>query len=834
MIWLLQLVVVAYLPGAVVFRLPIAARGRRAGLSAEERAFWAVVISVAWSCAVALLLAALERYRFERLLAVDVASAACLALAFRGHLLYRGEAARVSLAALIPVAFLLAGLWLYFPTAEWIVGGKDPGVYLNEGIQIAQRGSLVVHDEVVASTPARFWDLFFPSYHSREYYSLRFMGFFLTDPRTGSVVGQFPHLFPASIAIGYGLRGLAGGLDAAGAWAILGLLGTYFLGTRLFGRAAAVTATVLLAINVTQVWFAHNPNSEMVTQAFTTAALLAAARSLVDGDRFFAPIAGALLGLMLFARFDAALVIAGVVAAVALAPLVQRRMGFLFWATLLPLVGLAVYYFATLLKPYGTYPLGFVRHEGGPLVALAVVVVAMAIRVAARFDRLRVALVRIIPVIGALGIAALATYAYFFRQSIGRIAPHDAAAFRTFAWYVTAPGLLLAVAGAVVFVWRRFWRDPAFVVTLGASALFFFYKARIIPEHFWLARRFLSLILPAALLLMAGLFSRALWESPDAPSTRPRTRRVVRVLLGGATVATALVFGFLFWQQTRPILRHVEYAGLVPRLEQLAGRFGDRDLVIIESRAASDMHVFALPLGYIYAKHVLVLPSPRPDKALFAAFLSWARQHYANVYFLGGGGSDLLSRQIAVTSVASERFQVPEWDSPRNSYPTGPRMREFDYGLYRFVDPTAATGRLDLSVGVQDDLNMIRFHAKERLLATGQPFRWTRDSSYVALPGLTALTRSVTLWLSDGGRPASLGPCTVRVSLDDQPLGEVVVQRAVRPFSFPIQEALARRAAASDEPARLAIRTTTWTPRAALNVPDDRKLGVMLTKVEVR
>ena len=39
---------------------------------------------------------------------------------------------------------------------------------------------------------------------------LRFMGFFIQDPDTGTVVGQFPHVFPASIAIGYGIDGLTG------------------------------------------------------------------------------------------------------------------------------------------------------------------------------------------------------------------------------------------------------------------------------------------------------------------------------------------------------------------------------------------------------------------------------------------------------------------------------------------------------------------------------------------------------------------------------------------------------------------------------------------------
>jgi uncharacterized membrane protein len=52
--------VVAYLPGAVLFRLPVADRDRRAALPAEERLFWHVVISLAVSLTVALVLAAMS------------------------------------------------------------------------------------------------------------------------------------------------------------------------------------------------------------------------------------------------------------------------------------------------------------------------------------------------------------------------------------------------------------------------------------------------------------------------------------------------------------------------------------------------------------------------------------------------------------------------------------------------------------------------------------------------------------------------------------------------------------------------------------------------------
>ena len=172
-------------------------------------------------------------------------------------------------------------------------------MYINEGVQIAQRGDVITRDELgeePAAGSAR-------PVHSRPttasaYYGIRFMGFFVTDPASGTVVGQFPHLYPAAIAIGYGLDGLTGARHVSSTWAALGVVALFFLTARLVGRPAATVAAALLAVNVVQVWFARYPNSEIVAQVLILAGMLAFARAYIDGDRFFGPVAALLLGLV--------------------------------------------------------------------------------------------------------------------------------------------------------------------------------------------------------------------------------------------------------------------------------------------------------------------------------------------------------------------------------------------------------------------------------------------------------------------------------------------------------------------------------------------------------
>src|SRR5690606_4686331 len=182
---------------------------------------------------------------------------------------------------------------------------------------------------------------------------------------------------------------------------------------------------------------------------------------------------------------------------------------------------------------------------------------------------------------------------------------------------------------------------------------------RIVPEHFWMARRFLPVILPGALLFVsAAAFSTApaAWRG-----------RTLRWTVGAIFVA---LLGAAFVRTSEPVRRHIEYEGLIPKIEALSERFDADDLVLVESRdAGGDVHVLATPLAYIYARNVLVLASAKPDRGDMAAFVQWARTKYKRVFFIGGGGTDLVSPEFGVRPVTSERFEVPEFESTTDRLP---------------------------------------------------------------------------------------------------------------------------------------------------------------------
>ena len=836
----LSVILLGYLPGALAFRLPVARRERRAALTAEERVFWHIMISLSISSLIALALAVFGLYRLDRLLWTGGALCAALAVSGRSALRLPSVAPRPGWTALAPIVIAGLALWVvfYVPPSEYLLGGKDPGTYMNEGFQIAQRGTLTIAEPLVASIPEEFRFLFFPEHNDPTYYSSRFMGFFLLDPDDGEVVGQFPHLYPIWIAIGYGVDGLSGARNIIGLWGVLGVMAVYFAGVWLVGRPAAVVGALLLSIHVAQVWYSRYPNAEILMQVFLFAGLLAFSRASVDDDRFFAPLAAVFATLAFFAHVTAVFAIGALLGASVLGILDGRRPQGAFLLPLVAGTAAAAAYYGTTLSPYIALPVSQYQRLPGPTIAPVAAGLALVIAIlwCAKHERVRLALRRWLPWTLVSTLLGLAVYAYFFRFPVGRLAPHDAEALRVFTdFYLFPIGLLAALIGLVVVARRSFWRGLAYLLMLAVFSCFFFYKMRVIPEHFWTVRRYLAVVLPGSLLLVgtAALLPASLSLPPWLSQRRGRA------VLYGFGVTVALVFAQQYFTATRAILSHVEYAGLIPQLEEINAHFEDEDLVLVESRQISDMHTLALPLAYVYGRNVLVIEGKVPDTTVMTEFLAWARSRYRKVFFVGGSESQLLSRSTTATLVTLERFEIPEYESAYRAYPHEVRYKLYDFGVYELSLRLRPPEDFDLDVGAMDDLFLRRFHAKEEHGTLGTSFRWTREVSSVSLLGVTPDRRDLTFWLSDGGRPEGQGPATADVYLsigghrihEDVLLGTVTATSNFKSYSFEIPLELAATLATSEEAGHLRLESSIWNPGEVLGVNDDRDVGVMVDRI---
>jgi hypothetical protein len=127
---------------------------------------------------------------------------------------------------------------------------------------------------------------------------------------------------------------------------------------------------------------------------------------------------------------------------------------------------------------------------------------------------------------------------------------------------------------------------------------------------------------------------------------------------------------------------------------------------------------------------------------------------------------------------------------------------------------------------------VVRFHAKEP--TDGRTFRWTQGRSFVIVNRIGAGDRTIALWMSDGGRPPAAPPADVTILIGDRALGTLHVTGGFREYDVAIPPDVASAVAATGEPVRVTLRTTTWNPLKVLGTPDDRELGVMLDRVAVR
>ena len=72
-------------------------------------------------------MAAIGWYSLNHLLAANVGVAVLGALVARFRLRLGPDAARPGIGLVFPAALVLLGAWLFFPPAEYVIGGKDPG-----------------------------------------------------------------------------------------------------------------------------------------------------------------------------------------------------------------------------------------------------------------------------------------------------------------------------------------------------------------------------------------------------------------------------------------------------------------------------------------------------------------------------------------------------------------------------------------------------------------------------------------------------------------------------------------------------------------------------------
>ncbi len=421
-------------------------------------------------------------------------------------------------------------------------------------------------------------------------------------------------------------------------------------------------------------------------------------------------------------------------------------------------------------------------------------------------------------------------------------------------WYLSPPGMALGVIGLLRWIWSRL--DAATALFFGSLLVvgFVFIEETYTSAHYiYTMRRYEPLILPALVLGIAWscqfLWARVAVGAVGAHGISLRSIAPLRVL----GVVAALGLGVFFVYTDRLIVSHVEERGAVSQLSQLAARFKPAGKsVVLFSNDRDEPNVVATPLQYIYGIESFVLVRSYPDlsnTALERIVKRWQSQGYKVWVMMGANGGKLDLPNFSLKEQGTWKYDVPELEQLYYQKPSNVFEAVLPWGIYS-IEPksSAAQSALPFSIDVGDmDYKWLvaGFYKQEHAQGDQSDWRWTGDHAILRVPwptqpgGKTLQGGKVTVRLrpespTAGGRIVRTTPLTVTLSLEDTPIGTVVVPPGSQfgDYTVVVPPGVKKTSRGTDT-SLLHIKAPTWSPQDAGISYDARALGIQLDSVTI-
>lgn len=734
------------------------------------------------------------------------------------------------------VALGLAAFAYYQPPFEYYFGGRDPGIYVINGIRVARTGTFCANDPLIEKIPLEYRSLFFEKRNT-----IRYMGFQMESPSDSKITANFFYLYPVWIAVFYLLFGVHGALYATTVLACCVLLAFGLFARTVLSRWDSLAAVILLATVTPFLWFSRFPNSELLASVLVFVAIFcfqlvqmrnkrtALLHASGIGDRVaitnltLGLIGATSLALSFWARVDAILMAGPFVLA-----MVVRWIGGEFrktdwWigAAYFALLALGLWHSQSTNPMYVQAAFLNLKFKPSVVLLTAAVLAAMVAGVAVLGRRLKLLEQKWLSPVLVSALSALLFYAYCVRPfyPASNIGSPNAEAFIAIGWYFTQPVVLLAVIGVVLYA-RRI-AAVNWILFPGALVytLLYFYRIRGHAEHFWMLRRYLMVIFPAVA-LFASLAARELAGMGFA-RLKPRFRRFRETAL---VVPAVLLAGFFVWRDL-PLHRHHEFAGSYRFIESLSQKMSENDLLLIGSKEANDLHIVGPLLSYGFDRNVLLLVSSQPDLKLLEGLM---RNWKGRVLFLGAGNTNMASAAFSLQPLEQIHFETPVFDELYHRRPQAVLSKYFQIGLYRLT--TARAGDpYSVDVGGDDDGNITNFYLKESYRDIN--YRWTNGKGHVFFPPTTRNIKSIVLRLNPGPWVPGMERVHVLVSINNLVLFDLPLRNGYNNYEVLVPEGIQK--SISGVPLDLRIESKTWVPWRVLELPDYRRIGVIVDRVKL-
>ncbi|MFI5251112.1 MAG: hypothetical protein ACHQQQ_01660 [Bacteroidota bacterium] len=401
------------------------------------------------------------------------------------------------------VILMVAGFIYFWHPADSIVGGRDTGMYANHAIYIAHHGRLDVPYPWTESQDSIFAD-------SHEQYP----GIYETR---STMTIQFAHLYPVWLAQAFCTFDFDGLIRFNGFVGLLSLCILYGFCRLFLPVQFALAAVFVIGLNPGQIWVTHVTLTEIFTQLCIWGGLLLFIYSLRFKVKQLAAWSGILLGLSIWVRIDSFMIIPFVFISHFIYRIISNvseqedeSLWLALYKTFLPIFLLGTLYHVFTTLPYlislfpSLRPINYLMIISAILLLVKSPAINSSIK---KFIEHRL----IFGILSAI-IVALVLYAYWIRPNFGNFAMvWDLYGYLTrdfrenslvnLAKYLS-PLVIFAAPIGWLFSFRdviRRKKDTTIIVILMIASGFssvFIWNPSIAPDHFWLIRRFIPVVIP--------------------------------------------------------------------------------------------------------------------------------------------------------------------------------------------------------------------------------------------------------------------------------------------------------------------------------------------------
>lgn len=648
-------------PGYCVLRF-VNAR-KRVELLRSEAAFLSVALSLLLTCFVGLVLAEVSQFSLTKLsLVMLIVFTPLLLLSLRKRARPTMPETKKWWWALGLVLLILLSSGLMIRGFEYVLYGRDTAPYLSWGTNIAEHGSLHVYYDEAAGLNAEEQRLL----SSRDHWGTTVFtpGVGYANSSTGELGRSYFPLYSVLIAISLKMFGLKGTLTVANPFvAILALLSIIFLTRRLLGEKVALLGGFFLAINALTIYFARYPTPEIFTQLTIFCGLLCFYYFWKGSNPLWGIVSAFVLAQSFIAHFDMyALLIPIFLGAVFLA--VARKARGRNWSLILwflfPLIVLTIYSFwhqHHFSKYYLNFSVRMVfRGNQGIAMVVGFISILAALIVLAGFvwmryrEKISLAFIgRFVTRWWRVAVASLAVVfglsAYFILPKlkdsglqIGKLPPLQTQNFVMIFWYLTPIVMPLVLCGAFLYIYRDLNVDNVMLFTVGAFfSLLYTYNRFCQDSHIWVMRRYISVVIPFFLVLVA-VFIVWIWKGSNSLWRRNKSSGGFAkwgsggLLLVPIALVLAIVIGFSLYSPK--IVDEVEWKGTLANLEEItAVTSGAKNMLLLWGKWG----VTAYPetLRGIYGEDCFPLSDPATQMQTFEKMLKkWKAEGKTRVYLV--------------------------------------------------------------------------------------------------------------------------------------------------------------------------------------------------------